>query len=99
MPKSNKGSKYPPHENKKCYGVDLRDDLLKRKLNIGYLIDAYSNTKNKSEFFNDYFIKLSGTEDLKNQIINNVSEEIIIKSWKNKIDEFKLIREKYLIYE
>ena len=99
VPKSNKGSKYPPHENKKCYGVDLRDDLLKRKLNIGYLIDAYSNTKNKSEFFNDYFIKLSGTEDLKNQIINNVSEEIIIKSWKNKIDEFKLIREKYLIYE
>lgn len=99
VPKSNQGSKYPPHENKKCYGVDLRDDLLKRKLNIGYLIDAYSNTKNKSEFFNDYFIKLSGTEDLKNQIINNVSEEIIIKSWKNKIDEFKLIREKYLIYE
>ena len=57
------------------------------------------NTTNKSEFFNDYFIKLSGTKDLKNQIINNTSEEIIRKSWKDKIDEFKLIRKKYLIYK
>ena len=99
IPKPNQGSKYPPHNNEKCYGVDLRDKLLERKLNLSYIIDAYKNTENKSEFFNNYFIKLSGTEDLKKQIINNVDEDIIRKSWKNKIDEFKLIREKYLIYQ
>jgi uncharacterized protein YbbC (DUF1343 family) len=73
--------------------------LLERKLNLSYIINAYKNTANKSEFFNDYFIKLSGTKDLKNQIINNISEKIIRKSWKDKIDEFKLIRKKYLIYK
>ena len=99
IPKPNQGSKYPPHNNKKCYGLDLRDNLLERRLNLSYIIDAYKNTTNKSEFFNDYFIKLSGTKDLKNQIINNTSEEIIRKSWKDKIDEFKLIRKKYLIYK
>lgn len=98
-PKPNQGSKYPPHNNKKCYGLDLRDNLLEKKFNLSYIIDAYKNTTNKSEFFNDYFIKLSGTKDLKNQIINNTSEEIIRKSWKDKIDEFKLIRKKYLIYK
>ena len=99
IPKPNQGSKYPPHNNIKCYGLDLRDKLVERKLNLSYIVDAYKNTKNKSEFFNDYFIKLSGTKNLKNQIINNISEEIIRKSWKDKIDEFKLIRKKYLIYK
>ena len=99
IPKPNQGSKYPPHNNIKCYGLDLRDRLVERKLNLSYIIDAYKNTKNKSEFFNNYFIKLSGTKDLKTQIINNTPEEIIRKSWKDKIDEFKLIRKKYLIYK
>ena len=99
IPKPNQGSKYPPHNNIKCYGLDLREKLLEKKLNLSYIIDAYKNTTNKSEFFNDYFIKLSGTKNLKNQIINNISEEIIRKSWKDKIDEFKLIRKKYLIYK
>lgn len=99
IPKPNQGSKYPPHNNIKCYGLDLRDKLVEKKLNLSYIIDAYKNTKNKSEFFNDYFIKLSGTKDLKTQIINNTPEEIIRKSWKDKIDEFKLIRKKYLIYK
>ncbi len=99
IPKPNQGSKYPPHNNIKCYGLDLRDKLVEKKLNLSYIIDAYKNTKNKSEFFNNYFIKLSGTKDLKTQIINNTPEEIIRKSWKDKIDEFKLIRKKYLIYK
>ena len=99
IPKPNQGSKYPPHNNIKCYGLDLRDKLVERKLNLSYIVDAYKNTKNKSEFFNNYFIKLSGTKDLKTQIINNTPEEIIRKSWKDKIDEFKLIRKKYLIYK
>ena len=72
---------------------------MERKLNLSYIIDAYNNTQNQDKFFNNYFIKLAGTEDLKNQIINNVDEEIIRKSWKEKIDKFKLIRNKYLIYK
>ena len=98
-PKPNKGSKFTPHNNKKCYGIDLKDNLLERKLNLSYIIDAYNNTQNQDKFFNNYFIKLAGTEDLKNQIINNIDEEIIRKSWKEKIDKFKLIRNKYLIYK
>ena len=98
IPKPNKGSKFPPHNNKICYGTDLRDNLIERKLNLSYIIDAYNNTQKQDEFFNSYFIKLAGTEQLKNQIINNIDEDIIRKSWKEKIDKFKLIRNKYLIY-
>jgi uncharacterized protein YbbC (DUF1343 family) len=42
---------------------------------------------------------LAGDTLLKKQIENDVSEEDIRNSWKNGLEEFKLIRSKYLLYE
>ena len=98
-PLSNKGSKFPKHNQIICNGKDLRKVKDLDKLNLSYIISAYNDSRNKDEFFNSYFLKLSGNESLKNQIINNVPELEIKQSWKKNIDNFKLIRKKYLIYD
>ena len=41
---------------------------------------------------------LSGISNLKKQIIEGVSESLIRESWKDGLDKFKKIREKYLLY-
>ncbi len=98
-PLSNKGSKFPKHNQIICNGKDLRKVKDLDKLSLSYIISAYNDSRNKDEFFNSYFLKLSGNESLKNQIINNVPELEIKQSWKKNIDNFKLIRKKYLIYD
>ena len=49
-------------------------------------------------FFNNYFIKLAGTKDLQNQIIKGEDEDEIVESWQNKLNIYKRMRMKYLIY-
>lgn len=49
-------------------------------------------------FFNNFFPKLAGTNDLQQQIENGVSEEDIRKSWEPGLQRFKNIRKKYLLY-
>ena len=98
IPQKNSGSKYPKYENTICYGKNLENLKRQNKLNLSFLINAYKDSSNKSEFFNSYFIKLAGTEDLKNQIIKGVSENKIIESWQVKLDVYKEKRKKYLLY-
>ena len=69
-----------------------------KKLNLKYILDAYEQSNNKENFFNNYFIKLAGISELKGQVIKGLSETVIKKSWKKKLDSFKIMRKKYLIY-
>ena len=55
-------------------------------------------SKVNSKENNSFFIKLSGTQKLKDQIINNWSEDEIRFSWINDLKNFKNIRSKYLLY-
>ena len=70
----------------------------RQKLNLSFILDAYNDTSNKEDFFNSYFIKLAGTEDLQNQIINGELEDKIVESWQEKLNIYKRMRAKYLIY-
>ena len=99
-PKSVEGSKYPKHENIKCFGTDLRfqEDYL-TTINLNWLIKSYKDCTNKEKFFNNFFDKLSGTDKLRLQIIAGESSERIKASWKDEILQFKEIRAKYLIYK
>jgi len=98
IPVKNKGSKYPKHENTLCFGKILTNTERLHKFDLSFILEAYSDTTNKENFFNNYFIKLSGTEDLQSQIIRGVDEKDIIKSWQKKLNIYKKIRMKYLIY-
>ncbi len=98
-PQSNEGAKSPKYQNELCYGLDLRKTKKLDALNLNWLIEAYSNTENKNEFFNKFFIKLAGTNKLQQQIESGLSEADIKASWHQGLENFKKIRSKYLIYK
>ncbi|MFY0599287.1 MAG: DUF1343 domain-containing protein [Cyclobacteriaceae bacterium] len=100
IPKPNLGSKYPPLEGKTCYGVDLSGKTIKYELDLKFLIEFYSSTKGSLEnsFFNSYFKKLAGTDELQKQIETGVSEEMIRKSWESDLGSYRKMRQEYLLY-
>jgi uncharacterized protein YbbC (DUF1343 family) len=103
-PQSKPGASKPPHENKTCYGADLRlppADILKiteGHLSLSFLKNALFLQGNTPSFFNTFFDKLAGTDQLKQQLLQGLSEEAIRATWENDINAFKAIRKKYLLY-
>jgi uncharacterized protein YbbC (DUF1343 family) len=100
VPKSKAGATNPFMLNKKCYGFDLRKKNPKG-LNLSYVMSMYQGFADKSKFFltNGFFDKLAGTDKLRLQIIKGVSEHEIRKSWEADLEQYKIMRKKYLLYE
>lgn len=97
-------SKEPPYLNQICYGLDLRtyvNDSTQnlKQLNINWLIEMYNAYPEKDKFFNTFFEKLAGTSELRQQLISGNTELEIRHTWSKDLEEFKEIREKYLIYK
>jgi uncharacterized protein YbbC (DUF1343 family) len=93
----------PPQKNVECFGIDLRnyDTALLRKsgrINFSWLIDVYQKFPQKDKFFNAYFTKLAGTEQLRKQIEAGMTEAAIRNSWEPALSKFKQTRKKYLLY-
>ena len=100
IPEPNFGAKYPKHENKTCNGFKLTESPKLDLLDLSYLISAYYSTKDKGSFFlpNGFFTKLAGTKQLQKQIEAGETIENIKATWKDGLDNFKIIRDKYLLY-
>ena len=98
-PKANDGAKYPKHKNKLCYGVDLRDNEYLNRLDLSFLMDAYKRTPETEKFFGKTFTIHAGTKKLQQQLEQGLSEQEIRKTWKKDLEDFKKVRERYLIYE
>ena len=97
-PESNIAYKNPKFNGQLCYGVDLsRIDKLD-KVDLSFLIDAYKKTPKNLNFFNKSFTILAGNTNLRKQIESNLSAQEIETTWKKNIENFKKIRNKYLIY-
>ena len=97
-PISNFGAKDPMHKDILCTGEDLTKIKKVTRLELKWLMKAYSDTSDKTVFFNDFFTKLAGTKKLQEQIVNGVSEKEIRQSWEAGLITFKEMRKKYLIY-
>jgi uncharacterized protein YbbC (DUF1343 family) len=97
-PESMPGAKNPKHLGKNCFGEDLSKIEVPEKIILEWLIQAYQNTSDKSQFFNSFFTKLAGTNKLQQQIENGLSAEEIRKSWKEGLEAFQQKREQYLLY-
>ena len=70
------------------------------EMTLQWVIDAYKNTLDKSKFFlTSGFTKHAGTPVLQQQIEAGLSEKEIKATWQEKLEAFKKIREKYLIYD
>jgi len=101
-PISREGAKYPKHQNKVCYGVDLTNENImpNEGINLTYLLDAYKNYPYKKKFFlkNKFIDKLSGSNSLRLQVIAGKSAKQIKKSWEKGLEAFKSMRQNYLLY-
>ncbi|MFT5762204.1 MAG: hypothetical protein ACI8WA_001330 [Polaribacter sp.] len=98
-PKPNFGSKYPKHEGKLCYGVDLSNTEKLSSVNLEWLIDAYQKTPKTEKFFGKTFTIHAGNTKLQKQIEQGLTAKEIRKSWQKGLSKFKKIRSNYLIYE
>jgi uncharacterized protein YbbC (DUF1343 family) len=104
-------SETPLFQNKKCYGIDLRNfdtrEMRKSgKINLKWLIELYNAYPEKNKFFDSKqsnqignFDRLAGTSRLREQIEAGTSEQEIRKSWEPALSDFKRMRLKYLIYK
>lgn len=97
-PKPNEGAKDPTYNGKLCYGEDLTKIEPIKHLELKWLIKAYAETTDKSNFFNAFFTKLAGTKKLQEQIEKGISENDIRASWQKGLTDFKEMRKSYLIY-
>lgn len=97
-PQPNEGAKHPLLEGKICYGEDLSNAEKVNRLNLKWLIKAYKNTTDKKSFFNSFFVKLAGSPRLQQQIEAGLTEDEIRKGWQTDLNQFKKMREPYLIY-
>jgi uncharacterized protein YbbC (DUF1343 family) len=92
-------AKNPPHENKVCYGLDLRTAKVPPRLDLHYLLDMYKLYPEKDKFFiTGSFDRLVGTTVLKQQIKDGLTEEQIRETWKKDLATYKVMRAKYLLY-
>jgi len=97
-PKPNFGAKNPKLENNLSYGKNLTQAPKPEQLELKWLIEAYRNFPKSNTFFLNGFNRIAGNSILKEQIISGMSEKEIRHSWRPKLEKFKKIREKYLIY-
>lgn len=102
IPRSRNGAKNPPLKGELCYGKDLTalniDDICKRGINLGYVIDAYENLNIGERFFTNFFDLLAGTDRIRKMITSGYGAKEIGKSWKQDVKDFKKRRKPYLIY-
>ncbi len=106
IPRSTSGSsENPKHPGDTCYGVDLRDYSKQhprgqKKIMLQWLLEAYKELSDKTDFFReDYFDLLAGTDKLRKQIVEGATEQEIRSSWEEGIEEYRGLRERYLIYK
>lgn len=104
-PRSVPGAKNPPLLDKLCNGVDLSskplEEIFSEKINLGYVIDAYSNLEMGESFFlkNGFFNLLTGTRRVKQEIIEGKTAEQISSWWADDVEKFKVQRKPYLLYD
>ncbi|MFO7978651.1 MAG: DUF1343 domain-containing protein [Bacteroidales bacterium] len=103
IPQSVSAAPDPPQKDLQCYGRDLSSmplESLQRRdqLDLNYLMHAFSQFPEKEHFFNNYFEKLAGTRLLQSQIMAGLPEEVIRESWQEDLEQFKIMRARYLLY-
>lgn len=97
------GAKSPLCENILCYGYDLRNSLKKRsyELNLNWIIQAKIVLGDSVDFINQpaFFNRLAGNTTLQKQIVSGMTVKEIRYSWRPGLDNFKKIRQRYLLYD
>ncbi|TCO08918.1 exo-beta-N-acetylmuramidase NamZ family protein [Natronoflexus pectinivorans] len=92
----------PPQQNKKCYGVDLRElDPWEQRFTLKYYMEFFRLSGNDAEFTSRrrWFNLLAGNDTLLKQIESGMSEEEIRATWKDEHAAYDRMRQPYLLYK
>jgi len=97
------GARKPKFRGQNCYGRDLRviddDKILKKGIDLSYIIEAYNMMGAPGDkFFTPWFEKLIGVDYVRKMIISGASADEIKACWSKDIEQFKVLRRKYLRY-
>ncbi|MDR2413731.1 MAG: DUF1343 domain-containing protein [Odoribacteraceae bacterium] len=91
----------PKCEGVPCRGMDLRDQYLTvrdgQRVNLSWLLRAYRSYRGASPFFLPLFDLLAGSDALRRDIIAGKNEEEIRASWGPELEQFLVVRQRYLI--
>ena len=103
-PRSNAGAKNPPLKDKLCHGVDLRtapsdERIWERGVDLGYVIDCYRPLNLGEKFFTPMFDRLTGTDYVRQMILQGAGADRIKARWADDVERFKQTRKPYLLYE
>ena len=92
----------PPYEGQLCNAVDLRDKsdivTMRKQLIIEWLIEMYNAYPDKEKFFNNFFDKLAGTDQLRKDIIGGKTASEIRLGWSEDLNSYRKLRSKYVLY-
>lgn len=103
-------SETPLHQDKVCYGVDLRKFDIKAlheegKVNLQWMFEFYRAFPEKERFFDSSqsvamgrIEALIGNDVFKKQVMDGMSETEIRKSWEPGLSQYKEMRKQYLLY-
>lgn len=94
-------STYPKHQDKNCFGIDLRTIALDHKFTIEYIIEFYEKVAKHEAFVNrgSFFDKLAGTTILQEQLKQGFTAKEIYQTWEADLQAYKSMRKKYLLYK
>ena len=102
-PISRKGASDPKFKDQLCFGENLSETPYLDAIDLSWLIRAYTQntlanfwTKNGKHYWID---QLSGTDELRLQIEKGWSEEQIKATWQEGLNNFRQVRQKYLLYK
>ena len=95
--------KNPLHKGKACSGLDLRYIQTPKGFSLKYVIEfyqAYRKAGKADRFFTraSWFDLLLGTSSVREAIIAGKDETSIRSIWQSSLDNYKIIRQRYLLY-
>jgi uncharacterized protein YbbC (DUF1343 family) len=93
-------SKSPLQENKTCYGDDLRTLSDVPSFTLSFFLDYYKKIGNPEDFWSSkrWIGLLTGDLQFYTQVNEGWSEPQIRATWNEKLEHYRLIRKKYLLY-
>jgi uncharacterized protein YbbC (DUF1343 family) len=101
-PRSMPSAINPPQKDRLCYGVNLTsltdEEILKKGIDLTYLIDVYRNMNMDDHFFRSFFEKLIGVDYVRKMILEGKSADEIKAMWAGDVAKFKVQRKPYLLY-
>ncbi len=98
-PMPTEGAKSPLHNGKLCYGLDLRHADAPQKLSLDIFLQFRKVLGDKFWQNAKFFDLLAGNKTLRQQIDNGLSADSIRSTWQPQLDEYKQLRQRYLLYD